>query len=87
MGDFLARLDVLYFDETEKAKMFIDIWFQTLNELEPNVKELLLHDIKLTLQTTMSKRIIVHHKHTKIVFLSLEKGMIGLFWKVTFSVL
>ena len=60
--DLLARLDVLYFDETEKAKMFIDIWFQTLNELEPNVKELLLHDIKLTLQTTMSKRIVVHHK-------------------------
>jgi hypothetical protein len=62
VGDLLARLDVLYFDETEKAKMFIDIWFQTLNELEPNVKELLLHDIKLSLQTTMSKRIVVHHK-------------------------
>jgi predicted RNA-binding protein associated with RNAse of E/G family len=33
--DLLARLDLLYFDETEKAKMFIDIWFQTLNGLEP----------------------------------------------------
>jgi predicted RNA-binding protein associated with RNAse of E/G family len=32
--DLLARLDLLYFDETEKAKMFIDIWFQTLNGLE-----------------------------------------------------
>jgi len=62
IDDLVHRLDLLYFDNTEKALLYADLLDDTLTELDPNVKVLLFYEIKLLLEQGMATRIQVHHK-------------------------
>ena len=56
------RLDLLYFDNTEKALLYADLLFQAIKEVDPEVKVLLFYEIKLLLEQEMSGRIQAIHK-------------------------
>ncbi len=46
----IERLDLVHFDDTKKAKLYVELLLKVLNELDPNIRQLLFHDIKLQYQ-------------------------------------
>lgn len=62
IDDLVHRLDLLYFDDTEKALLYADLLDAILTELDPNVKVLLFYEIKLLLEQEMATRIQVRHR-------------------------
>lgn len=57
----LERLDLEYFGDTEKAKLYAKLLLEVLSEIDPNIRQLLFHDIKLQYQEAMRRGIKVYH--------------------------
>lgn len=47
------RMGVYYIDDEKKSEFFVDLWDETLNEMDPHTKKLLLHYIKLDMERKM----------------------------------
>ena len=62
IDDLVHRLDLLYFDNADKALQYANLLDEVLRELDPNVKELLFYEIKLFLEQEMATRIQAIHK-------------------------
>lgn len=45
INNLVQRLDLLYFDDAEKAILYIELLFEALNELDPDVKVLFFYEI------------------------------------------
>jgi hypothetical protein len=62
IDDLVHRLDLLSFNDTEKALLYADLLDKVLKELDPNVKELLFYEIKLLIEQEMAIRVKAIHK-------------------------
>ena len=62
INNLVQRLDLLYFDDAKKAKLYVELLIEVLKELKPKVKRLLLYEIKLILQQEMATRVRALHK-------------------------
>ncbi|HEY6885449.1 MAG TPA: hypothetical protein VI278_15555 [Nitrososphaeraceae archaeon] len=51
------RIGVIYSNDIEKATFFVDLWNETLDELKPEDKNLVLHHIKLEIERRMEDRV------------------------------
>jgi hypothetical protein len=53
MQGLFQRIGVIYNSDIEKAKFFVDLWNETLDELEPEARDLVLYHIKLEIERRM----------------------------------
>ena len=56
MRQLLFSSSIIDFDDVTNATSYNELWEQTLNELEPDVKMLALHNLKLPLEKEMYMR-------------------------------
>jgi hypothetical protein len=56
MQALFQRIGVIYNSNINKAVFFVDLWNETLDELEPESRNLVLHHIKLEIERRMEDR-------------------------------
>jgi hypothetical protein len=59
--NLFASMDLRSFADPRKARFHVDILLEVLNELDPNVRLLLFHDIKLDYHEAMRRKVEVFH--------------------------
>ena len=68
MRELFQRIGVVYNSDIEKAKFFVDLWNETLDELDPESRKLVLYNIKLEIERRMEDRIEGHATFEKARF-------------------
>lgn len=60
--NLFASMDLRTFADPKKARIHAKILLDTLDELDPNIRQLLFHDIKLQYQEAMRRRLKIYHR-------------------------
>ncbi len=55
--EIFHRFGVLYIDDHNQSKYFVNLWHETLNELDTKTKDLILHRIKLEIERKMEEKV------------------------------
>jgi hypothetical protein len=59
--NLFAGLDLRAFADPRKAKLHAEMLVEALNELDPDLRQLLFHDLKLEYQEAMRSGVKIYH--------------------------
>jgi hypothetical protein len=72
-GEFFQYILLPRLKDKDKGARYLRLWSDTINELEPQVKELVLYNLKLDLERRMERQVEFYKNYEQVRFAIRDK--------------